>query len=162
MWQLSQDKTTWRYNLLPTTDKTNVSQNGIRRGTHEEASEGVCENVPQGLTLVPPPTAKSMRHYQWHVADRDYEHAPVNAPGRVMTELLLWPGQCCPTSTMGQEADRNQDQDPTGLVRTWGHYTLGTSTRCKTYFDPNKHVHNSSEGRELYRNARETKPLMKG
>lgn len=81
MRQLSQDKTTWQYNQLPTTDKTNVSQNGIRRGTHEEASEGVCENVPQSLILVPPPPAKSMRRYQWHVADRDYEHAPVNAPG---------------------------------------------------------------------------------
>lgn len=86
----------------------------------------------------------------------DYEHAPVNAPGGVMTEPLLWTGQCCPTSTLGQEADRNQDQHPAVSVRTRGRYTLGTSTRCKTYFDPNKHIHNSSEGKELYQNARET------
>lgn len=41
MWQVSQDKTTWQDNQPPTTDKSNVSQNGIGHGTHEEASEGV-------------------------------------------------------------------------------------------------------------------------
>lgn len=29
VWQLSQDKTTWQYNIKPTTDKTNTSQYGI-------------------------------------------------------------------------------------------------------------------------------------
>lgn len=53
MWQLSQDKTTWQYNQLPTTDKTNVSQNGIRRGTRGSLWGGVWECSPEPDTGAP-------------------------------------------------------------------------------------------------------------
>lgn len=56
VWQLSQEKTIWQYNLKPSPDKTNVSQNGTHRGTHKDASEGVCENVPKGLPDTGAPT----------------------------------------------------------------------------------------------------------
>lgn len=160
MWQLSQDKTTWQYNQLPTTDKTNVSQNGIRRGTHEEASEGVCRMFPRAWHWCP-----HLQLRAWDATNGMLQTETMSTR-QLMLQAEWWQscyygqGSAAPPAPWDRKLTETRIRTP--HVRTRGHYTLRTSTRCKTYFDPNKHVHNSSEGQELYRNARETKPLMKG
>lgn len=136
VWQLSQDKTIWQYNIKPTTDKTSMSQHGIRCGMHKEPTKGVCEGVPKGPTLVLPTTAKSMRCYQWHVPDRYQYHwhhqlmLKVSEGSDAETkELLPQRKQCCSTGIINSSR------------RKWGKLP---ETRTRTY-DSNQDPHRSNQ-----------------